>query len=81
MSTKSEEKVEELQALLDTVEVKGIENETQIKELTRMTTYRLSDAIRSGSQVSEKAVGWGDGDSMCAMHAAVVDAHARGYMS
>lgn len=81
MTTKSEEKIEELQALLDTVEVDGIENETEIKELTRMTTYRLSDAIRSGSQVSKQANGWGDGDTMCAMHAAVVDAHARGYMS
>lgn len=71
MSTKTEEKIVELQKTLNTEE---------IDELKRMTTYRLSDAIRSGSKVSEQAHGWGNGDTMCALHAAVADAHARGYM-
>lgn len=77
MSTISEEKVVELQTVIEQDTI----SEEQAKSLRRMTTYRLSDAIRSGSRVSEQAQGWGDGDAMCAMHAAVVDAHARGYMS
>lgn len=68
--TKTDEKVDEL---------KGILAATEIKELERLN-YRLSDAIREGGKVSDQAVGWGDGDSMCAMHAGVVAAKARGFM-
>jgi len=49
-------------------------------ELKRMTTYRLSDAIREGSKVTTQARAWVSGDSMCAMSAAVCAAKARGYM-
>lgn len=70
MSTKTEEKVDTLKGILDA---------TEVKELDRLN-YRLSDAIREGSQVTEQAKGWGDGESACAMHAAVIAAHARGYM-
>ena len=70
MTTKMDQKVDEL---------KGIFEATEIKELNRLQ-YRLSDAIREGSQVSEQAYGWGDGDTACALHSAVVAAKARGYM-
>lgn len=70
--TKLDEKVEELQTLI---------SKDEVKELERMTTYRLSDAIRSGGRVTSQAIGsWGDGDNACALHAAVIDAKARGYM-
>jgi hypothetical protein len=69
--SKIDEKVDEL---------KGIIDATEVKELDRLN-YRLSDAIREGAQVSEQAVGWGNGERACALHAAVVAAKARGYMA
>lgn len=69
--TKSEEKVDELRGILDA---------TEVRELERLN-YRLSDAIREGSSVTSKATGsWGEGETACAMHAAVIAANARGYM-
>ena len=71
MTTKTEQKIDELKGILDA---------TEVKELERLK-YRLSDAIREGSTITKKATGaWGDGETACAMHAAVVAAHARGYM-
>lgn len=67
MTTLTEEKVDELRASISVV------------DLDRLN-YRLSDAIREGSTVTAKANGWGKGDTACAMHAAVIAAHARGYM-
>ena len=61
-------------------ELKGIIDATEAAEIKRMN-YRLSDAIREGSKVSAQAVGWGDGENACALHAAVIAAEARGYMS
>ena len=61
-------------------ELKGILDATEVNELSRMN-YRLSDAIREGSKVSKQANGWGNGDTACAMHAAVIAAKARGYMA
>lgn len=66
---KVEEKIDEL---------KGIFDATEVKELDRLN-YRLSDAIREGSKVSEQAHAWGDGDSACAMSAAIMAARARGF--
>lgn len=69
--TQTEQKVDELKGILDA---------TEVKELERLK-YRLSDAIREGATVTDKATGsWGDGKQACAMHAAVIAAHARGYM-
>ena len=68
---KTNEKVDELKGILDA---------TETAEIKRMN-YRLSDAIREGSMVSDQAEGWGDGETACAMHAAVIAAKARGYMS
>lgn len=62
-------------------ELKGILEATEIADLERSTTYRLSDAIREGSSVSDKANGWGEGDEACALHAAVISATARGYIA
>jgi hypothetical protein len=71
MTTKIDEKVDAL---------KGIIDATEITELNRMN-FRLSDAIREGSSVTDQEVGgWGDGDTACALSAAVISAKARGYM-
>lgn len=42
--------------------------------------FRLSDAIREGATTAPIANGWGDGDTVCALHGAVISATARGYM-
>jgi hypothetical protein len=70
MKTKTDEKVSELKGILDA---------TEVNELDRLN-YRLSDAIREGSSVTEKARGWGNGENACALHAAVIAAEARGYI-
>jgi hypothetical protein len=68
---KTEEKVNEL---------KGIIDATEVSEIKRMN-YRLSDAIREGSSVSDQAIkGWGDGESACALHAGLIAAKSRGFM-
>lgn len=69
--TKTDEKV---------MELKGIIDATEVADIKRMN-YTLADAIREGSSVTDKADGWGDGDKACALHAAVIAAQARGYMS
>lgn len=66
--SKTLEKVNEIREMLSGIEM----------DVT--TSYTLADAIREGSEVSEQARGWGDGEKMCAMHAAVAAAVARGYM-
>lgn len=69
--TKTDERADEL---------KGIIDATEIAELDRMN-YRLSDAIREGSTVTDQAVqAWGDGEQACALHAGVIAAKARGYI-
>lgn len=61
-------------------ELKGIIDATEAKELERLN-YRLSDAIREGSQVTKQAVGsWGTGESACALSAAALAAKARGFL-
>lgn len=61
-------------------ELKGIIDATEVSEIRRMN-YRLSDAIREGASITHKATGsWGQGDSACALHAAVIGARSRGYM-
>lgn len=67
MSTKIDEKVEEIRTAIDPA------------DLDRLN-FRLSDAIREGSSVSEQAFTWGDGENACALSAAVMSAQARGYM-
>lgn len=67
--SKTEEKVNELKGILDA---------TEVADLKRLN-FRLSDAIREGASVTEKAEGWGDGDTACALHGAVISARARGY--
>ncbi len=58
--------------------LKELFKEVEVSHLERLK-YRLSDAIREGSMVTEKAKGWGEGESACALHAAVIAAEARGY--
>lgn len=69
--SKTQEKVDELKGILDA---------TEITELNRLN-FRLSDAIREGASVTDKAEGWGDGANACALHAAVISARARGYLT
>lgn len=71
MSTKTDEKVDELKGILDA---------TEVKELDRLN-FRLSDAIREGASVTDKATNtWGNGEQACALHGAVISARARGFM-
>lgn len=47
----------------------------------RATGYSLADAIREGSMVTDhNNSGWGDGDSVCALSAAVIAARSKGYL-
>lgn len=69
MATKTQEKTEELRKLI---------TQAEGAEIARMN-YRLSDAIREGSSVTNQANGWGEGENACALHAAVIAADARGY--
>lgn len=49
-------------------------------ELSVIGSYGLADAIREGSLVTVKEEGWGDGDTACAMSAAVIAAVRRGFI-
>lgn len=69
LPTKTEEKVTELK-----------DNLISTDEIKRMN-YRLSDAIREGSTVTNQAEGWGDGENACALHSAVIAAKARGFIN
>jgi len=48
-------------------------------ELTTME-YSLADAIREGATVSTQEYGWGNGETACALTAAVIAARARGHL-
>lgn len=57
------------------------DNPEEVAKLERMK-YRLSDAIREGSEVSGQAYNWtGPNNSMCALSAAYAAAKARGYVT
>lgn len=49
-------------------------------EMDVLTNYTLADAIREGCMVTDKAQAWQQGDSVCALSAAVIAARARGYI-
>jgi hypothetical protein len=68
-NTKTDEKIDELAAAIEAAEVDFLER----------GNYRLSDAIREGSSVTDMAHGWGDGAKACALHSAVIAAKARKY--
>jgi hypothetical protein len=69
-------KIDEKAAELTTV----LENELGEIEMKVLTEYTLADAIREGCKVTDQAYTWGNGDTACAMSAAVIAATARGYM-
>lgn len=75
---KIDEKAVELRSNL------GLDAETQKVlgeiEMNVTTSYTLADAIREGSTVSEQAYNWGNGETACALTAAVIAAKARGYI-
>jgi hypothetical protein len=49
-------------------------------ETSVLTSYTLADAIREGCLVTTKEEGWGNGETACAMSAAVIAAVNRGYI-
>lgn len=49
----------------------------QLEAATRSLT--LMDAMRLGAQVTTQAVGWGCGDTACALAAARIGAQAAGW--
>ena len=63
---KIDEKADQLKAEIDAI---GLDT----------MRYSLADAIREGSSITSQACGWGDGESACALTAAVIAAKARGY--
>ena len=63
-----ETKVDELKAELGEI------------EMSVLTNYSLADAIREGGLVTVQAFNWGNGESACAMSAAVIAARSRGFM-
>lgn len=68
MASKIDEKAEELKRAIDEI------------GMSVYTGYTLADAIREGSSVSEQAYDWGNGETACALTAAVIAASARGYV-
>ncbi len=66
--SKIDEKAEELKKTIDEI------------GMSVYTGYTLADAIREGSSVSEQAYDWGNGETACALTAAVIAAKARGYV-
>jgi hypothetical protein len=73
-----DEKAVELRSTLDLDD--ATKAELGAIELKTME-YGLADAIREGSMVSDQAYNWGDGDTACALTAAVIAAKARGYIN
>ncbi len=63
-----EQKADELKSILGEI------------EMDVLTSYTLADAIREGCSVSKQALGWGDGETMCALSAAATAAKARGFI-
>lgn len=62
-------------------ELKELRQELGEIELGVIGHYTLADAIREGSKVSEhNQAGWGDGNSACALTAAVIAAKSRDYI-
>lgn len=73
MNHKIDEKAAELNETLKA--------ELGVIELGVTTNFTLADAIREGSLVSEHSQdGWGDGESACALTAAVISARSRSFI-
>ena len=49
----------------------------KLDDIEKAMTFKLSDLIREGAAVTEQAVGWSDGDALCALSAAYLAAKAR----
>lgn len=58
---------EQLKAELGEIELRSME-------------YTLADAIREGSTVSIQTIGYGDGETACALTAAVIAGKGRGFI-
>lgn len=68
MSVQFDEKVDDLKAVLGDI------------EMDVLTNYTLADAIREGCNVTTQAIGWGAGETACALTAGVMAAKARGFV-
>lgn len=81
MFNKIDEKAAELRDQLISEIPEELKDDLGEIELRVTTGYTLADAIREGSRVSEQEVGgWGEGDTACALSAAVIAAKGRGYL-
>lgn len=82
MATKIEERAEVLRSNLATELDLDDDTKAMLAEIDMRvrTGYTLADAMREGSTVSEQTVGWGDGETACALTAATIAAKARGYI-
>lgn len=69
-------KIDEKAAELSTV----LQSELGEIEMNVLTGYTLADAIREGCKVSDQAYAWGNGDTACALSAAVIAATSRGFI-
>lgn len=74
--TKLDEKALELRDNIMSDAMKAELGEIELRTME----YTLADAIREGSTVSKQAYNWGNGESACALTAAVIAAKARGYV-
>lgn len=72
-----ETKAKELEKVLDE-ETQATLGEIELGVLT--APYSLADAIRDGIKVTDKARGWGDGSTACALTAASIAAKSKGLL-
>lgn len=72
-----ESKAKELEKVLDE-ETQATLGEIELGVLT--APYSLADAIRDGIKVTNKARGWGDGSTACALTAASIAAKSKGLL-
>lgn len=77
MITTRETKAKELQEVLD-AETQAALGEIELGVLT--APYSLADAIRDGIRVTNKARGWGNGSTACALSAASIAAKSKGLL-
>lgn len=80
MELKTDESVRITARVTDTP-VETIRETVPVEELEVMTrSLNLSDAVRLGSQYTNKEEGWGSGDSACFLASAYIVGQATGYI-
>lgn len=81
MEIKTDESVRITDARVTNTPVETIKSTIPAEELEVMTRgLTLADAVRLGSQYTNKAEGWGMGDNACFLSSAYIAAKASGYV-